>query len=388
MKTVIFWLCALAGACQAHTVTEPGNFGVRFACSAAQMHSVDVEMKQLLRHLKIDSALVQKLTDPVRNTITYSLKGVSPGVGTLYLAWRPELDIHGDTLQIPIGKGKTRAVKTVSQKEILLALLHPGRLTEFNGAACSVDALRDNIGIRQNTVMWAEVLNWEWPEGTAAEWNPKFWNRGTPVPHIPLHEALNDMFFNQSKYSIGCYTATKMVFVQAVIDYYHRIKKDPLTSALVTRRLLADGEPLVRIEPARMWSFEDDFAPEDMLQEGKLLSINEPEASNNFVPGDWIYFLNTDRRTYQKTGYEGSNALYLGRNRFDDYYNDNNHHYTYREKVNEVYQWRNDVFSRRRDWAKARPISGELLDKLGRSPTQGGLLMTYRAVPRYFGFEN
>jgi len=105
------------------------------------------------------------------------------------------------------------------------------------------------------------------------------------------------------------------------------------------------------------------------------------------VPGDWSYFLNTDKRTYEKTGYEGSNALYLGRNRFDDYYNDNNHHYSYREKLAEVYQWRNNVFSRSHDWAKIKPISSDLLEKLGSTPEQGGLLMAYRVVPYYFGFE-
>ena len=33
--------------------------------------------------------------------------------------------------------------------------------------------------------------------------------------------------------------------------------------------------------------------------------------------------------TYEKTGYEGSSALYLERDKFDDYYNDNDndHHH-------------------------------------------------------------
>ncbi len=377
----------MAAFCWAQQSEDSIAFGVRFVCAEAQLQQVEPAMQQLLQSLKIPSSMVQVSKDALRGSLTYSLKGVTPGVSTLYMAWRQELDIHDATLQIPTGRGKSRAIQTVSQKEILLALLHPGRLTEFRGTACNVEALRDNIGIRQNIVMWAEDLTWEWPDGTAAGWNPKFWNKGTPVRGIPLYDALNDLFFNQAKYSIGCYTATKIVFVQAVLDYYHRIKKDPVVTELITKRLLSDGEPLVRLEPARMWSFEDDFEPEDMFREGKLLRIIEPAAHDNFVPGDWSYFLNTDKRTYEKTGYEGSNALYLGRNRFDDYYNDNNHHYAYREKLAEVYQWRNDVFSRSHDWAKIQPISADLLEKLGHSPEQGGLLMAYRVVPYYFGFE-
>jgi len=41
---------------------------------------------------------------------------------------------------------------TVSQKEILLALLQNGRTTRFTGKACSAEALKDQVGVRQNTV--------------------------------------------------------------------------------------------------------------------------------------------------------------------------------------------------------------------------------------------
>jgi len=80
-------------------------------------------------------------------------------------------------------------------------------------------------------------------------------------------------------------------------------------------------------------------------------------------------------------GVEGSNFIYLGRNKFDDYYNDNGHSYTYKQKLNEVYQWRNGVFSRHRDASKMRPLSQEELDQLGKAPSEDGLVMEFRVSP-------
>lgn len=131
------------------------------------------------------------------------------------------------------------------------------------------------------------------------------WVRPDGTPTVPLDDALLDAFTQQAKYAIGCYTASKLTYAHGVLDYYARVLEHPAKAALV------------RGVPPR-----------------------------HFVPGDWAYLLNTDPVTYEKTGYEGSNAIYLGRGRFDDYYDDHNHSYTFEEKLDEVYQWRNGVFSR------------------------------------------
>ena len=83
--------------------------------------------------------------------------------------------------------------------------------------------------MRQNIVAWSEHLNWTWPDGGAAVWNPQYWNRGTPLVHVKLHAAFGDAFNHQSQYAIGCYTAAKIVMVQGVLDYYRRIKKTSLS---------------------------------------------------------------------------------------------------------------------------------------------------------------
>ncbi len=64
-----------------------------------------------------------------------------------------------------------------------------------------------------------------------------------------------------------------------------------------------DGEPLVDIDPGVMWYFEKDFDPAEKDRPLKILSIQRGVASNNYVPGDWSYFLNTDPITYEKAGY-------------------------------------------------------------------------------------
>jgi hypothetical protein len=135
-----------------------------------------------------------------------------------------------------------------------------------------------------------------------------------------------------------------------------------------------------------MWSFEQDFNSNKLTQRGKILKIQHKVAPLNFVPGDWVYIVNTDPVSAQKTGYEGSNAIYLGRNKFVDYYNDNHHAYTYQQKLDEVYQWRNGVFNRRRDVAKIQPLSVDDLERLGKSPAENGLVQSFRVFP--MSFEN
>lgn len=382
---------ALAGLLSAGAVVAgaapPADDGIRFSCTPAQIARLEPEMDAYLASFGIPQERIAKRIDRTAGIAVYTLATPKEDVTTLNLKDRPELGVQTQVVRLPTSSGEGREVETVSQKEILLALLQHGRLTEFQNRACDLEALKDNIGIRQNTVAWAETLEWGWPDGGPSEWNEVYWKRGTPVAQYALHEALNDVFMNQKKYAIGCYTATKFVMIQGVLDYYSRIKKGQARLKIVLDRLLSDGEPLVDIEPGRMWEFETDYDPEELKRPGKILKIQHGVAPRNFVPGDWVYFLNTDAATREKTGYEGSNAIYLGRNRFDDYYNDHAHSYTYEQKLNEVYQWRNGVFSRSRDADKVKPLLAEDYERLGTTPANKGLVLDIRASPYFFGFE-
>lgn len=361
--------------------------GIRFTCTPSRLENIEADMPAYLAFLDIDPDMVAKKVDRVAGRVVYTLDTRKGDSDTLDFKDRPELRLRDSILLLPGKGGRERIVRTVSKKEILLALLQRGRLTEFKDDACDIDALREHIGIRQNTVAWAESLEWRWPNGGRAKWNAKYWHRGTPDPRHSLRTAVNDLFAHPAKYSIGCYTAAKIVMIQGVLDYYYRVRKSPARLQVVESRLSYGREPLVDIEPGKMWHFEAGFDPKETDRPGKLLKIQYGAAARNFVPGDWVYFVNNDPVSSRKTGYEGSNAIYLGRNKFVDFYNDNHHAYTYQEKLDEVYQWRNGVFSRRRDAARIRPLSPQDLERLAKPPVAGGILSDLRVFHYFFGHE-
>jgi hypothetical protein len=202
-----------------------------------------------------------------------------------------------------------------------------------------------------------------------------------------LHEAIGDVLLNQDKYSIGCYVAAKLLIAHGILDYYARIKQDPMQVERLEFRLNGDQEALENIEPGGMWRFEADFNQQEINRAGKLVRLEYGVAPKNFIPGDWIYILNTDPISHEKIGYEGSNPIYLGRNKFADYYNDNKHAYSYQQKMDEVYQWRNGVFSRSRDAAKIKRLDLQDMERLSKTPIKGGLMTDLRVVPYYFGYE-
>lgn len=63
----------------------------------------------------------------------------------------------------------------------------------------------------------------------------------------------------------------------------------------------------------------------------------------------------------------------------------NEHFYTFEQRLDEVYQWRNHVFSRSRHFDKAQVLSKGDLVKLSGTQAQGGFVLPLRAVPMYVG---
>lgn len=361
--------------------------GIVFDCPAGRQPQIEREMLGFLAELRIGPALYSVDRQADSGRLRFTLNTPPDDTSTLDFKERPEFEIPEQIVRMPSGPGKDREVATVSPKEIVLALMQHGRLTEFSGDACAIEAFRDHVGIRQNIVAWAEVLQWGWPNGQPSKWNQKYWRGATPKNRRLLRQAVNDAFVNQEKYAIGCYAAARLVIVQGILDYYHRVRNDAAKARIVEARLRKGKKPLTDIEPARMWRFEADFNPREAARPGKIMRITDGVADQNFVPGDWPHFLNTDPVSYEKAGYEGSNPIYLGRNRFVDYYNDHNHFYTFEEKLDEVYQWRNKVFNRSRDQELIVPLSEADYARLRQAPEKGGLLMTLRTTPYYFGFE-
>jgi hypothetical protein len=364
--------------------------GIVFQCEASQLEPIQQEMSAYFKALKLEETWVNKRS--FIGGIAYTLATPEKDSNTLTLRDQKKYAITTEKITLnnqPSAanydkKQNVKHITTVSRKEILLALLQRGRSTQFIGKDCSVQRLQEHIGVRQHIVAWSQNLNWIWPNGGRAQWNTRYWNKGTPLPNISPFTALRDSFLSQNKYAIGCFTAAKLVMAHAISDYYLHVKSDQARSTRISERLLQDDEPLVNIEPGAMWYFESDFDSAEQLREGKLLTLIDEVAGDNFVPGDWAYFLNTDTASYAQTGYEGSNAIYLGNGRFADFYNDSNHSYTLKEKIDEVYQWRNGVFNRVRDQKKIQPLTENDYQKLLNTPKQGGLLLPYRATPIFF----
>jgi hypothetical protein len=360
--------------------------GIVFYCPGVDLTELSASLSQYFSSLGVASDTYAQKLDAAHSMLQFLRSDPVHGTDTLGLIHQLGIDLREELIQLPGDGNKSRTIVSVSKKEILLALLQSGRTTQFKGAACSAQAIQDQIGVRQNIVAWSESIELRWPNGGSARWNNKYWNRGNLRPNRALHKAINDVFVHPQLYAIGCYTATKLIVIQGVLDYYRRVKKDLATADLIEQRLMQDGDPLAYIEPGAAWYFEKESTPQDLGRSGKLVALSYGIAPNNFVPGDWAYFLNTDPVTYEKTGYEGSNAIYLGRGKFDDYYNDNNHHYTYRDKLLEVYQWRHKVFSRERDVAKIHPLSAAEIEELTHTPDHGGIELDYRLTPYAFGF--
>ena len=382
MKLKIF-IASLFVLIQAPLVVAQTNGGLIFECGADKRNQLKSELNAYQQELGVDASVYEVHESGTR--LRLSLK--DPSVyGTLYLRWDPKYNITEERISLPTAKGLAE-IETVSRKEILLALMHQGRETVFAGNACHINALKEHVQIRQMIVAWSEHLHWSFPDGSSAQWNQQYWDQGNLKPGASLDKAMRDFFIQPDKCSIGCYTATKIVIIQGILDYFRRVKKDDAMADAIINRLKSDDDVLVGIEPGAMWSFQKPINPEEQKRLGKLLKIQAQVAPMNFIPGDWVYFVNTDKDSSEKDGYEGSNSIYMGRASFDDFYNDNEHHYLYNEKIQNIYNWRNGVFSRSRDYQRVRTLSAEQVHQFGLSPEEGGFLLKNRAIPYFFGFE-
>ncbi len=383
MKLKIFIFSLLISS-QSSLLASQGNGGLIFECPSDKLVQLKNDLKIYEQELSIDASVYE--VDQGSGRLRLSLK--DPSVyGTLYLRWDPKYKISEELISLPSKNGLIE-IETVSKKEIFLALMHQGRQSVFTGNACHIDALREHVQIRQMIVAWSEHLHWSFPDGEPAQWNQRYWDKGNLQPKASLDEAMNDFFINPDKCSLGCYTATKIVIIQGILDYFRRVKKDDAMAEAIIKRLKSDDDVLVGIEPGAMWSFQKPISPEEQKRLGKLLKIQTRVAPMNFIPGDWVYFVNNDPKSSDVDGYEGSNTIYMGRASFDDFYNDNQHHYLYNEKLQNIYNWRHGVFSRSRHYERIKSLSSEQIDALSLSPEEGGFVLSNRAIPYFFGFED
>lgn len=357
------------------------DYGIQWNCSVEENKSIkDSLINTLDKYDLLNFVEIYESDNKIKASISnhYAIES------TLYLSLNPIYGIS-DEIVVKNINNKVLKKKVVSKKEILIALMYPGRLTEFSGVqGCKPNSIDKLLSIRQDIVFWTKDLSWVWPDGGSAAWNEEYWNLGTPkkLTTEELGSSFNDLFVNQDKYKIGCYTATKANYIQAYLSAYGNYEESSKNTLI--DKLVSDKEPFVDIEPQDMWYFESDYIKSPKSSEGKLLTLQKNVSAYNFIPGDWVYIRNTDPSTNSKTGYEGSNTIYLGSGLFSDYYNDHQGGYPYDRKLDEVYQWRNGVFSRSRDAFKIKNLSISDRFRLSLTPEEGGLVENYRVVPKIF----
>lgn len=360
--------------------------GIIFECSAQESKILNKELLAYLKELNISRNLYQIKKTQVRskqNTkLNIHLKPKFSEMSTIAFKDIPEFAIQDDDVLIPALNNKTQTIKTVSKKEIILAMMQVGRETVFTQDQCHLSALKELVGIRQNIATWGQNLDWYFPEHES-EWNPKYWDHGTPLKSQKLGDSLTDLFLNPRLYSIGCYTAAKMVMIQGLYDYYNRINPNEAKLKKIEERLWSDNDPIVNLEPGHAWDFYPKMTEEEKATPGKILTVQKKVPYKHIIPGDWVYMFNVPDIMTVERGYEGSNAIYLGRNQFTDYYNLHGHYYSFEALIDKVYQWRNKVFNRPADNKNIKPLQKEDLYKLAKTPQENGIFIDYRIYPDY-----
>ncbi len=362
--------------------------GIEFRCQPNEIKAIENELADYFSNLNIKPEHYSKFISKDQSRMVYTLTTPESDTSTLDFYLRPEYEIADEISLIPSRRreGRLGGVRVASRKEIVLALMQHGRLTSFEKKACSAAALKDHVNLRQHIVAYASDMEWGWPEGAPETWNKKFWQApGIPKNPNDLYSAFLDTDLNQKEYGIYCLTGTKTVLIRGVLDYYHRVQANPKLAMEIEHRLMAvDGDPLSGVGPYHE-PMHDSPIP------GKIAKRIENLPPRNFVPGDWAYLENQDSESHKTLGYEGSNVIYLGRNKLHDLYGTHGHQIEFEEKVEEIYQWRFEITARDRSslqgMATWKPLSFEQSRKLIDS-LPSGVVADVRKVPYFFGFED
>lgn len=371
--------------------------GVVFICSVPEIEALARGMESYLSDIRISEKHYRVRKSQDGRKLSYSLTTPDDDTNTLDLNQRPEYRIYSELMELP----RDRSPKEiVSRKEIVLALFQHGRLTKFKGKGCNIQAFKDHVGIRQNISAWVDSLHLIFPTNSPSHLNPTYWKDYDEWGTNPEKfgsiaiQGLHDIFMNPKLYRIGCLLAAKVSLLHGITDYFTRIRPDQEKLNTAIHTLFAYGSPLEDPEPGYIWSDFRTATPEELSRkEGKFLEAVTQVAKFHFVPGDWAYFKNTDYQSSEVPGLEGSNAIYLGGNKFGNFYHDRFDRttlplpaYTTEQKVSLVASWGRKVpegieLSKEEVRKQMEPPDR---DRDGFFTFSGGYLLTHRLTPRVF----
>jgi hypothetical protein len=132
-------------------LTDRPAEGLQFACDSGQANVLKSELADYFKSLAIPLDLLDSREEAsgARFTLSYFLKGPDITPDTLGISKESRFSIAPERATLPGNGGIDQTREVVSRKEIVLALLHPGRLTRLGPAGCSVSALKDHVDTRQ-----------------------------------------------------------------------------------------------------------------------------------------------------------------------------------------------------------------------------------------------
>lgn len=348
------------------TVTR---YGIRFECSGEQIRQIEKEMGDFFLEINfpINQVRIQKAIDGT--SIQYGLKTADDDTNTLDLIERADLKIpRCENHELMIDSVKT-TVTIPSKNEILAGLLQHGRLVVLSGKKCSVRKLKNHLEMRQRIALWARTpRRWRFATGDGTRLNTvTMWNDGWIVKsNVSCNAAVANAFGGQShQYSIACNRECRLIMLQGIFDYVNNSAKDALLSEHLER--ISGSEPMSEMRP------EDD--DNMIVKEGKYLDRALGVPANNWIPGDWGWIKNTDPKSYEYAGLEGSNTIYTGGNTFANLASGGIGP-TFNKKIMGVYHWRSSTLQKSQ--------TPELIKTLSEDPRKGGLLLDFRDFPKIF----
>ncbi|HQU45005.1 MAG TPA: hypothetical protein PK867_19470, partial [Pirellulales bacterium] len=138
--------------------------GVVFAGQSDQIAKVKSQMAALLAQMAWTANQVLVRESPGGERIAYVLNSPPGDTNTFVLSRQPQLGIGPEMITYTSRLGQKKTLALVSQKEILATMLQAGRAFLFSGPNCLVEALKEQIALRQNVVYWGLRADWVFPE--------------------------------------------------------------------------------------------------------------------------------------------------------------------------------------------------------------------------------
>ncbi|HEX7447585.1 MAG TPA: hypothetical protein VF306_08575 [Pirellulales bacterium] len=371
---------ALGGVASPGPTSLPAEFatqtGIVFSGGVAEVARVSGQMQQLLAQLGWTADQVRVQTSPQGAWIGYSLNSAPRETDTFALSRQPRLGLAPEMVAYVDRHGKQQTLALVSQKEILAAMLQPGRLFVFSGEHCAVARLQEHLAIRQNIVYWGSRTDWVFPEDKIYRYNTgQFWETMTGddwtlKPGIRAGQAIADAFTGKFDYQIGCTSACRFIATHGVLDYFHRVQASTVTMSRL-EQMLDPRRPFMELTP----TVDRDGT---YRTHGRLFERQFNVPWNHWVPGDWGWIKNTDPKSSEELGSEGCNIIYAGGGTFVNYYPERPPK-TLDESIRRVYGWQFGLEEGDLE------ISPEVAERLRQDPRAGGMLRDVRDVPKLYG---